>query len=164
MDCSSVIYENDIDTEENFSDIEESFNADIEENYNAEENAENYNTEENADIENHNAEENADIEENYKAIKEDSNQREELNTKESKSEETIYAECENYLKKRGYPAGASKLEKAVIRKRAKTFQIVDGILHYKGKDGLRQVVTDTKTKQKILEACHDDRVGGCHFG
>ena len=149
MDCSSVIYENDIDTEENFSDIEESFNADIEENYNAE----NYNTEENADIE-----------ENYKAIKEDSNQREELNTKESKSEETIYAECENYLKKRGYPAGASKLEKAVIRKRAKTFQIVDGILHYKGKDGLRQVVTDTKTKQKILEACHDDRVRGCHFG
>ena len=46
----------------------------------------------------------------------------------------------------------------------KNFQIVDGILHYKGKDGLRQVVTDTKTKQKILEACHDDRVGGCHFG
>ena len=51
MDCSSIIYENDIDTEENFSDIEESFNADIEENYNAEENAdneENYNAEENA--------------------------------------------------------------------------------------------------------------------
>ena len=109
MDCSSVIYENDIDTEENFSDIEESFNADIEENYNAEEN-----------IENHNAKENANIEENYKAIKEDSNQREEPNAKENKSEEIIYAECENYLKKRGYPAGASKLEKAVIRKRAKT--------------------------------------------
>ena len=37
--------------------------------------------------------------------------------------------------------------------------------HYnKGKDGLRQVVTDKKMKQKILEACHDDRVGGCHFG
>ena len=52
----------------------------------------------------------------------------------------------------------------MTRKRAKNFQIVDGILHYKGKDGLRQVVTDAKTKQKILEACHDDRVGGCHFG
>ena len=98
MDCSSIIYEN--DTEENFSDIKESFNteenADIKENYNAKENA---------DIEeNYNAKENANIEENYKAIKEgNSNWREEPNAKESKSEETIYAECENYLKKWGYP-------------------------------------------------------------
>ena len=38
MDCSSIIYENEIDTEEKFSEIEESFNTDIEENYNAEEN------------------------------------------------------------------------------------------------------------------------------
>ena len=27
-----------------------------------------------------------------------------------------------------------------------------------------QVITDVETKCKILEACHDDRVGGCHFG
>ena len=161
---------------ENFSDIEENYNtteenADIEENYNAtEENAdieENYNaTKKNTDIkENYNAtEENADIEENYNATEGDSSIAEESKTKESKSEETIYSECENHLGKRRYPAGASKLEKAVIRKRAKNFQIVDGILHYKGKDGLRQVVTDAKTKEKILEACHDDPVGGCHFG
>ena len=77
---------------------------------------------------------------------------EEPNTKENKSEETIYIECENYLKKCGYPAGASKLE------------IVDGILHYKGKHGLRQVVTGAKTIQKILEACRGDWVGRCHFG
>ena len=127
---------------ENFSDIEE--NADIEENYNA--------TKKNTDIEeNYNAtEENADIEENYNATEGDSSIAEEPKTKESKSEETIYIECENYLGKRRYPAGASKLEKAVIRKRAKNFQIVDGILHYKGKDGLRQVVTDAKTKEKDL--------------
>ena len=41
---------------------------------------------------------------------------------------------------------------------------MDGILHYKGRDGLRQVVIDQKTKRKIMEACHDDKVGGCHFG
>ena len=42
---------------------------------------------------------------------------------------------------------------------------MDGILHYKGKDGLRprQVVTDDRTKRKIMEACHDDKVGGYHF-
>ena len=82
-----------------------------------------------------------------------------------KSEEMVYLECEDYLTNGTYPIGTTKLEKAVVRKRAKKFQMVDGFLHYnKGKEGLRQVVTETKTKQKILEACHDDRVGGCHFG
>ena len=82
-----------------------------------------------------------------------------------KSEETAYLQCEDYLTNGTYPIGATKQEKAVVRKRARKFKMVDGILHYnKGKDGLRQVVTDKKMKQKILEACHDDRVGGCHFG
>lgn len=27
-----------------------------------------------------------------------------------------------------------------------------------------QVVSDNGTKQKILEACHNDAVRGCHFG
>ena len=71
MDCSSIIYENEIDTKEKFSEIEESFNANIEENYNVEENAnieENYNAEENT--ENYNTK-NTDVEEpNYKDIKE----------------------------------------------------------------------------------------------
>ena len=71
---------------------------------------------------------------------------------------------ESYLRSGQYPLGISKQEKAVIRKRSKTFQIVDGFLHYNGKDGLHQVVTDDRTKCKILEACHDDKVGGCHFG
>ena len=75
-------------------------------------------------------------------------------TKDSKGEETVYSECDNYLKKREYPIGASKLEKAVLR----NFEIVDGILHYRGKDALRQVVTDARTKEKLLEACHDDRI------
>ena len=63
-----------------------------------------------------------------------------------------------------YPPGSSKQGKCIIRKRAKNFQIVDGILHYKGKKGIRQVVTENKAKRKILEACHKDTVGECHFG
>ena len=82
----------------------------------------------------------------------------------AKSEAVIYQEVEIYLRNGQYPEGVSKLEKAVIRKRAKNFRVVDGILHYKGRDGLRQVVIDQKTKRKIMEACHDDKVGGCHFG
>jgi len=27
-----------------------------------------------------------------------------------------------------------------------------------------QVIRERATKTRILEACHDDRVGGCHFG
>ena len=27
-----------------------------------------------------------------------------------------------------------------------------------------QVVSDNGTKMRFLEACHDDAVGGCHFG
>ncbi len=27
-----------------------------------------------------------------------------------------------------------------------------------------QVVTSSATKTRILEACHNDKVGGCHFG
>ena len=27
-----------------------------------------------------------------------------------------------------------------------------------------QVVTEQHTKHLILEACHNDRIGGCHFG
>ena len=27
-----------------------------------------------------------------------------------------------------------------------------------------QVITNRKTKHEILMACHDDNVGGCHFG
>ena len=27
-----------------------------------------------------------------------------------------------------------------------------------------QVIRDRVAKTRILEACHDDRVGGCHFG
>ena len=43
------------------------------------------------------------------------------------------------------------------------FKLIDGVLHYKRKEEPRQVVTEIKTKRQILEACHDDRVGGCHF-
>ena len=55
-------------------------------------------------------------------------------------EATTYENVYEYLTKGCYPQGASKPEKCVLRRMSKNFQVVDGILHYKGKEGqLRQV-------------------------
>ena len=57
-----------------------------------------------------------------------------------RNEETIYEEVHVYLSQGRYPLEATKQEKCTIRKRAKNFQLLDGVLHYKGKRGsLRQV-------------------------
>lgn len=46
-----------------------------------------------------------------------------------------------YLTKGTYPHNSTKRDKGVLRRKAKSFQIVDSILHYKGKKGeLRQVL------------------------
>ena len=53
-------------------------------------------------------------------------------------------EVQDYLANGVYPEEATKAVKGVIRKRAKKFQLVDGVLHYKktlktGRLRLRQV-------------------------
>ena len=55
-----------------------------------------------------------------------------------------YDEVQDYLANSTYPEEATKAVKGVIRKRAKKFQLVDGVLHYKktlktGRLRLRQV-------------------------
>ena len=79
-------------------------------------------------------------------------------------ESDIYDEAQDYLVRAVFPAGSTKQDKCIIHRRVKRFKLIDGVLHYKGKEGPRQVVTEIKTKRQILEACHDDRVGGCYFG
>ena len=126
----------------------------------------------------------------------------ELGTADGSDEIKVYDEVQDYLASGRYPETATKVEKGVIRKRAKKFLLVDGVLHYKqsvkgGEQRLRQVrvnnlhchgriqgersylmilhcvtmyylscqvIRDRVAKTRILEACHDDRVGGCHFG
>ena len=55
--------------------------------------------------------------------------------KEAETYENVF----EYLTKGCYPQGASKSEKNILRRMSKKFQVVDGILHYKGKGQLRQV-------------------------
>lgn len=55
----------------------------------------------------------------------------------------IYDEVRSYLLEGRYPEAATKANKAVIRRRSKKFQLVDGILHFvderNGQRILRQV-------------------------
>ena len=51
------------------------------------------------------------------------------------NEETIYEGVHVYLSQGRYPLEATKQEICIIRKRAKNFQLLDGVLHYKGKGG-----------------------------
>ena len=65
-------------------------------------------------------------------------------------ERKLHNELVSYLLKGEYPVGATKVEKGVIRKRAKKYNVIDGILHYKDvlKDG------HTKLKQVSLSYSH----------
>ena len=53
--------------------------------------------------------------------------------KAEREEITNYDEVQNSIPSQRYlyPEGATKAVKGVFRKRAKTFQLVDGVLHYK---------------------------------
>ena len=57
------------------------------------------------------------------------------------SEKRTYENVYEYLTKGCYSQGATRAEKGVLRRRAKSFRVVDGILHCKGKEGdLKQVM------------------------
>ena len=49
-------------------------------------------------------------------------------------EKRIYDEVHEYLTKNTYSTSATKAEKATVRRRAKNFQVLDGILYYTGRD------------------------------
>ena len=61
---------------------------------------------------------------------------------------TIYDEVRRYLLDETYPEGARKSDKAVIRKRSKRFQVLDGCLMYK----------DSRDGQSILRQVSQQRV------
>ena len=68
-------------------------------------------------------------------------EREEDRGEDKKASETsAYEDVYVYLTRGCYPLGATKANKGILRRRAKNFRVIDGILHYKGKEGdLKQV-------------------------
>ena len=103
-----------------------------------------------------------------------------------KTEQKTFDEVYVYITSGDYPLNSSKQEKKFNKKKGqKSFmyimlnielqsilcqlliyfvQIIDGVLHYISKEGPRQVIGDTSMKKKIVESCHNERLGGCHFG
>ena len=66
-----------------------------------------------------------------------------------------------YLKERSYRAEAEKQWKRTIRRKAKDFTFNDGQLYLKGKNGqeVRRWVFDKEDQKRVMEACHDDKLG-----
>ena len=58
--------------------------------------------------------------------------RKSANIETKEDEQRKFVEVQEYLVKGEYPAGSTKSEKLVVRRRAKDYQIVDGQLHYVG--------------------------------
>jgi len=77
---------------------------------------------------------------------EDENTNDQEHSDPVQNEETAYEEVHVYLSQGCYPLEAKKQEKCIIRKRAKNFQLLDGILHYKGKGGSLQQVSSITTR------------------
>ena len=54
-------------------------------------------------------------------------------------EKRIYDDLHKYSTKNTYSTSATKAEKATVHRRAKNFQVLDGILYYTGRDAKKQV-------------------------
>ena len=73
-------------------------------------------------------------------LEEEEHTKEDTEEDKEASEKRTYENVYEYLTKGCYPQGATKAEKGVLRRRAKSFRLVDGILHYEGKErNLKQV-------------------------
>ncbi|KAL5516747.1 hypothetical protein EMCRGX_G002154 [Ephydatia muelleri] len=64
---------------------------------------------------------------------------------------------------RAYRVDAEKNWKRTIRRKAGEFVLEDGQLYTKG-DDRRRWVFDEEDQKRVTEACHDDKLGGGHFG
>ena len=83
------------------------------------------------------------------------------------TETESYIEVFNYYCG-NYPDGATKEQKRLIHKKSTSFQLNDGMLFFVGKNGKesespQRWVHREDEQQRILHACHSERLAG-HFG
>eukprot|EP00731_Ephydatia_muelleri_P007459 Em0003g1707a len=84
----------------------------------------------------------------------------------SAQEKLFYKDVLRYLTERSYREEAEKQWKRTVRRKAQDFTVNDGQLYIKGKNGqeARRWVFDEEDQKRVMEACHDDKLGGGHFG
>ena len=81
------------------------------------------------------------------------------------AETKTYNEVFNYLRDNEYPIDFSKDQKRNLRKKALKYVLEDGALYFIGqkKGEPKRWVHCQDEQQKILRACHSDKLAG-HFG
>ncbi|KAL5476085.1 hypothetical protein EMCRGX_G025990 [Ephydatia muelleri] len=88
----------------------------------------------------------------------------EMSRSEKKDQEKLlYQDVMKYIMERAYRVDAEKNWKRTIRRKAEEFVLEDGQLYTKG-DDRRRWVFDEEDQKRVTEACHDDKLGGGHFG
>ncbi|KAL5494076.1 hypothetical protein EMCRGX_G015347 [Ephydatia muelleri] len=88
----------------------------------------------------------------------------EMSRSEKKDQEKLlYQDVMKYIMERAYRVDAEKNWKRTIRRKAGEFVLEDGQLYTKG-DDRRRWVFDEEDQKRVTEACHDDKLGGGHFG
>eukprot|EP00731_Ephydatia_muelleri_P028804 Em0020g448a len=88
----------------------------------------------------------------------------EMSRSEKKDQEKLlYQDVMKYIMERAYRVDAEKNWKRTIRRKAGEFVLEDGQLYTKG-DDRRRWVFDEEDQKRVTEACHDEKLGGGHFG
>eukprot|EP00731_Ephydatia_muelleri_P031393 Em0022g907a len=88
----------------------------------------------------------------------------EMSRSEKKDQEKLlHQDVMKYIMERAYRVDAEKNWKRTIRRKAGEFVLEDGQLYTKG-DDRRRWVFDEEDQKRVTEACHDDKLGGGHFG
>jgi len=68
-----------------------------------------------------------------------------------------------YLLDREYPAGLSKVARA-LRQKAQSFAVDDGVLFHRNGENLCRVVVELNERDRIVQSLYADPVGGGHYG
>ncbi|KAL5497061.1 hypothetical protein EMCRGX_G013457 [Ephydatia muelleri] len=79
----------------------------------------------------------------------------------------LYNDIYRYLKDSEYRPNATKNDKRAIRRRTCSFVLRDGLLYFTedGADSTaKQWIVDKESQMKVITSCHDQKLGGGHFG
>ncbi|XP_033609131.1 uncharacterized protein LOC111868919 isoform X4 [Cryptotermes secundus] len=79
------------------------------------------------------------------------------------TDSSYYAEIYNYLASQAMPVGATESYKKILKKRARNYKIMEGVLYY-GQKLPKRVITEKMQQREILKNIHIEEGTGVHLG
>lgn len=79
-------------------------------------------------------------------------------------ETKLHGDIFMFLHDHAYRTDATKDEKRIIRRKASSIVLRDGLLYFKHKGAERQWIVNKDSQMKVIVSCHDQALGGGHFG